>query len=192
MTTKLHVLCKGRGKPITVEITPGQQHETTMLEPLLDSVSIGGKRGRPRKRFETVAGDKAYDSAAAREAIRTRGSEPLIPHRKLQDGKYPARAAGFDRNQYKRRNVVERLIGRLKECRRIATRYDKLADSFRAFVLLGFIRVWGKNLLSYTAQGFGYPVCDRLMVRRRGPGFGYFGSAGDRGVTAGSRAADQL
>ena len=150
-STKLHVLCEGRGLPITVAITPGQQHEVTMLEPLLDSVAIAGKPGRPRRRFATVAGDKGYDSDAARQAIAARGSTPLIPHRKKKDGTYPERAERFDKIQYKRRNVVERLIGKLKEYRHLATRYDKLADSFRAFVLLGFIRIWLKDLLSYTA-----------------------------------------
>ena len=137
--------------PITVAVTPGQQHEVTMLEPLLDSVAIAGKPGRPRQRFATVAGDKGYDSDAARQAITERGSTPLIPHRKKKDATYPERAAGFDKQQYKRRNVVERLIGKLKECRHLATRYDKLAKSFRAFVLLGFIRIWLKEHLSYTA-----------------------------------------
>ena len=122
-----------------------------MIETLLEHVSIGGKPGRPRRRFELVAGDKGYDSAAVRAAIEQRGSVPLIPHRKRADGRYPERACGFDKVLYKRRNVVERLIGKLKENRRIATRYDKLGESFRAFLLLGFIRLWLKDLLSYTA-----------------------------------------
>ncbi len=137
--------------PITVAVTPGQQHEVTMLEPLLDSVAIAGKPGRPRRRFATVAGDKGYDSDAARQAIAERGSTPLIAHRKKRDATYPPRSQGFDKVQYKRRNVVERLIGKLKECRHLATRYDKLAKSFRAFIVLGFIRIWLKDLLSYTA-----------------------------------------
>ncbi len=122
-----------------------------MLEPLLDEVSIGGKPGPPRRRFELVAGDKGYDSQALREAIRLRGWVPLIPTRKLRDGSYPPRAAAFDKETYKRRNVVERLIGRLKEHRRIATRYDTLADSFKTFVILGCVRIWLQNLLSDTA-----------------------------------------
>ncbi len=145
------MLCEGRGLPITVAITPGQQHETTMLEPLLDAVAIGGKPGRPRCRFATVAGDKGYDIPRVRQAIEQRGSTPLIPHKKRRDGSYPPGSEDFDKTQYKRRNVVERLFGKLKECRHLATRYDKLAESFRAFVLLGFIRIWLKDLLSYTA-----------------------------------------
>ncbi len=145
------MLCEGRGLPIAVAITPGQQHESTVVEPLLDEVSIAGKRGRPRKRFTTVAGDKGYDIPRVRQAIEQRGSAALIPHKRLRDGSYPSGSQGFDKVQYKRRNVVERLIGRLKECRHLAMRYDKLAESFRAFVLLGFIRIWLKDLLPYTA-----------------------------------------
>lgn len=118
-----------------------------MLKPLLDDVSIGGKPGAPRRRFDVVAGDKGYDGASQRVAIRQRGSTPLIPHRKRKDGSYPDRAEGFDQQKYKKRNVVERLIGKLKEFRRIATRYDKLAESFRCFVIIGFIRIWTKDLL---------------------------------------------
>jgi len=122
-----------------------------MLEPLLDAVAIGGKPGAPRRRFEVVAGDKGYDSAGVRAAIQRRGSTPLIPHRKLKDGSYPEAATGFDKEQYKRRNVVERLIGRIKECRRVATRYDKLAETFGAFVVLAFISIWLKKHLSDRA-----------------------------------------
>ena len=75
----------------------------------------------------------------------------MIPSRKRPDGSYPPYAAGFDKQMYKRRNVVERLIGKLKEYRRIATRYDKLADSFKCFIMIGFMRIWLKDLLSYTA-----------------------------------------
>lgn len=122
-----------------------------MLEPLLDGVAIAGKPGRPRQRFATVAGDKGYDSKAARQAIAERNGKPLIPHRRLKDGSYPECAAGFDKQQYKRRNIIERLIGKVKECRRIATRYEKLVESYMAFIMLGFIRLWVKEQLSYTA-----------------------------------------
>ena len=147
----MHLLCEGAGKPITTEVTPGQEHESTQAAKLLDGVSIAGKVGRPRKRFERVAGDKANDSAEIRRGIRRRGGEPVIAHRKLRTGEYPASAKGFDKEAYRKRNVVECLVGKLKEYRRIATRYDKLAGSFRCFILLGFIRIWLKTLLSHTA-----------------------------------------
>lgn len=149
--TKIHVLCEGAGRPITLTLTPGQRHESTQVETLLDQVAIGGKPGRPRRRFDVSAGDKGYDYPQIREQVRRRGSRPLIPHKKRKDGTYPPEAAGFDKARYRQRNVIERLIGRLKEWRAIATRYEKLAESFRAVVLLGFIMIWVKDLLSYRA-----------------------------------------
>jgi transposase len=107
--------------------------------------------GRPRKRFETVSGDKACDGASSRAAIRSRGCQPLIPHRKKRDGAYPQSALEFDKDKYRRRNVVERLIGRLKERRRIAMRYGRLAESSRASVLLGFTRIRTRTRLSDIA-----------------------------------------
>jgi transposase len=133
-----------------VSVTPGQQHEVTQAGPLLERVRIGGRRGRPRRRFRVVAGDKGYDCPRVRRAIRAGGGRPLIAHKRRRDGSYPRPAAGFDKPGYRQRNVVERLIGRLKEYRRIATRYEKLAESFVAMILLGFIRIWLHDLLSYT------------------------------------------
>ena len=144
------MLCEGAGQPITVTITPGQQHESTQVDALLDSVAIGGKPGPKRSRFEAISGDKAYDSQAIRRKLRQRRTKPVIAHRKNRQGEYPPEAAQFDKTLYRQRNVVERLIGRLKENRRIATRYEKQADCYRAMILMGFIRIWLKNLLSDT------------------------------------------
>lgn len=98
-----------------------------------------------------MAGDKAYDSEPLRKDLRRRGSEPIIAHRQRRDGTYPPSAQGFDKETYRRRNVVERLIGNVKEFRRIATRYDKLAANFKSFIPIGFTRLWLKHLLSSTA-----------------------------------------
>jgi transposase len=150
-STKIHVLCEGPGKPISLTLTPGQAHENTQLDPLLDQVAIGGLPGRARQRFDCLAGDKGYDGRTTRSKLRQRGIEPIIAHRKLPNGQYPPQAADFDKARYRQRNVVERLIGRLKEFRRIATRFEKLGDHFIAMVQIGFIRIWLKDLLSYTA-----------------------------------------
>lgn len=130
-STKIHVLCEGAGLPISVLVTPGQANESTMLEALLSSVRIAGKPGAPRRHFDTISGDKGYDGAAQRATVREHGLTPLILHRK-RNGAYPSDAEDFDKVLYKKRNVVERLIGKLKEFRRIATRYDKLAESLRS------------------------------------------------------------
>jgi transposase len=148
--SKIHVLCEGAGKPISLSVTPGQQNETTQVEVLLDQVRIQGRRGRPRQRFACTAGDKMYDIPRVRAAVRRRHGRPLIPHKRRPDGSYPPGAARFDRQRYRQRNVVERLISRLKEWRAIATRYEKLAASFGAVILLGFIRIWLHDLLAYS------------------------------------------
>ena len=144
------MLCEGAGQPITVTITPGQQHESTQVDALLDCVAIGGKPGPKRTRFEAISGDKGYDSKSIRDNLRQRRTQPVIAHRKNRQGEYPPEAKGFDKVLYRQRNVIERLIGRLKENRRIATRYEKHAESYRTMIVLGFIRIWIKNLLSYT------------------------------------------
>jgi transposase len=150
-STKIHVLCEGEGKPISLTLTPGQAHESQQVEALLDQVRIGGLPGRPRQRFDSLGGDKGYDSRTIRSDLRKHGIKPIIAHRKLPNGEYPPQAADFDKERYRQRNVVERLIGKLKEFRRIATRFEKLADHFIAMVQIGFIRIWLKDLLSYTA-----------------------------------------
>lgn len=147
LSTKIHILCEGQGGPIAVVVTPGQRHESMVVEELLDQRPIGGKPGRPRLRFTVNAGDKGYDFPKTRQQVRQRGGRPLIPHRKRPDGSYPPQAAGFDKEQYRQRNVVERLIGHLKEYHRIAMRVEKLAESFVAVLLLGFIRIWLRDLL---------------------------------------------
>jgi transposase len=108
--TKIHVLCEGEGRPITFVLTPGQRHESTQVEALLDRVAIGGKPGAPCRRFDTVAGDRGYDYPHTRRQVAQRGSRPLIPHKKRPDGTYPPEAEGFDKEQYRQRNVVERLL----------------------------------------------------------------------------------
>jgi len=148
--TKVNVLCEGRGLPISVTVIPGQHSETTQVVALLDQRRLRGKPGAPRGRFGVVAGDKLYYSARVREEISQRGSRPLIAHRRRRHGSYPPEAQGFDKALYRRRTVVERLISRLKEWRSIATRYEKLAESFESVMLLRFIRIWLHDLLSYT------------------------------------------
>ena len=110
-------------------LTAGQCHECRSAEPLVDAVRIGRRR-RPGR----VAGDRGYSFPSVRRMLRARRIEPLIPTRSDQP-----RDPAFDRGAYRRRNVVERLVGWLKERRRLCTRFDKLADSYLAMVKLAFI-----------------------------------------------------
>jgi putative transposase len=86
---------------------------------------------------ETLAADRAYDSDALRREIIARGMRPVIPN-----APYRKRLHPFDAEAYKRRNLVERAFCRLKDFRRVATRYDKLACTYAAAVCLAAIVTW--------------------------------------------------
>jgi transposase len=105
-------------------------------------------RGRPRTRPDSVIADRAYSSKAIRRLLRSRRIRCTIPQRSDQRswrrrrGSYGGRPPAFDREAYKRRNLVERCIGRLKHYRGIATRFDKLAGHYRAGVVLVSALFW--------------------------------------------------
>ena len=132
--TKLHVLACANGVPLAAVVTPGQSHECREVEGLLDLAPLR----RPRR----LAGDKGYSFRTVRDLLRRRGIGRVIPLRKGQ----PGGNGRFDRDAYRRRNAVERLIGRLKENRRVGTRHDKLAESYRAFVTLAMVRECWRQL----------------------------------------------
>lgn len=83
------------------------------------------------------AADAAYDSDQLRQFLIARGTRPVIPNNPTRKRHHP-----FDRQDYKLRNLIERMFGRLKDWRRIATRYDKLAANFAAAVALAAIINW--------------------------------------------------
>src|SRR4029078_6945690 len=94
-------------------------------------------RGRPRLRPRRVAGDKGYSSPTARRRLRQRRISPVIPSKSTR-----AARPHFDRAAYRLRNRVERLINRLKQFRRIATRYEKRAANYLAMLTIGRILLW--------------------------------------------------
>ena len=94
-------------------------------------------RGRPRLRPAKMVGDKAYSRRRIRLALRKRGIIPVIPT-KANERRQP----GFDRQASRQRNIVERLINRLKNFRRIATRYEKRAANYLAMITIGAILLW--------------------------------------------------
>jgi transposase len=93
--------------------------------------------GRPRHRPETVVGDRGYSSHTTRRSLRPRSIRPIIPQKRNERPAYL-----MDRAAYRERNQIERLVNRLKQYRRVATRYDKWADCYGAFVLIAAIRLW--------------------------------------------------
>ncbi len=110
-------------------VTAGQAHESKHFEPLMDTVNI-----RRRRRPDAVAGDRGYSYPRIRSWLCRRSIEAVIPSRSNQP------KVRFNKRKYRRRNVVERCIGWLKCCRRIATRYEKLATHYLAMVKLAMIQ----------------------------------------------------
>lgn len=116
--TKIHVACDGLGKPVRIILTPGQDHDVTQ-GPALISDSDADK----------IIADRSYDSDAFIAEIASRDAKAVIPPR---SNRLEQRA--YDKEDYKKRNVVERFINVIKQCRRVATRYEKTARNFLAMV----------------------------------------------------------
>ena len=110
-------------------MTAGQAHESKSFEALMDTARI-----RRRRRPGAVAGDKGYSYPRIRGWLSRRGIEAVIPSRSDQQ------VVRINKRKYRGRNVVERCIGWLKWCRRVATRYEKLAESYLAMVKLAMIQ----------------------------------------------------
>jgi transposase len=150
LTTKLHIVCDGRGRNLATRLTPGQDADTTQLVGLLDQVRVArpGGRGRPGTRPDHMTGDKAYSSRANRTALRARHIRHTIPERDDQKANRARRGARggrppvFDRDRYRNRNQVERLMNRRKQFRAVATRFDKLAVRYQATVCVADIFIW--------------------------------------------------
>src|SRR3712207_9498228 len=119
-------------------LTAGERNERTALPKVMGQGAVKRKgAGRPTPRPRTVVGDRGYTGKPSRDYLRRRRISAVIPQLKTE--KTPRL---MDWSLYRERNVVERLVGRLKEYRRIATRYDKLATSYLAFIQLAAIRIW--------------------------------------------------
>ena len=130
-------------------VTPGQAGDSTQLLALLAALRVPRLGpGRPRTRPAALRGDKAYSSRGHRAHLRSRGITAVIPepadqagHRKKR-GSRGGRPVGFDPEDYKQRNVVERAFCQLKQWRGIATRYDKHAVVYRGGLVLAAILLW--------------------------------------------------
>lgn len=120
MSTKLHVVIDGLGNPLRVVLTAGQVADIECAPELIADLPAAA-----------VIGDKGYDSNALVEKIEAAGACAVIPPR--SNRRNPRQ---FDRTQYRSRNLIERFFNRLKNFRRVATRYDKLAENFLVFVQL--------------------------------------------------------
>jgi transposase len=128
------LLTDGRGSPLAVVLSGGNRHESCYLEELV----LAGYRGRWPL---WLLGDRGYSAPRIRLWLEKHGIHPVIPYRKDEIKQKPS-LPELDRERYRMRNVIERTIGKLKQCRSIATRFEKLAGSFLAVVKLAFIQFY--------------------------------------------------
>jgi transposase len=134
-------------------LTSGQRNEITQAKSLLEQCHLQLRRGRPRLKPRVLIADKGYDSQPLRQWLGKRGVKANIAERELPGGKKRRRRGRkptFDSQLYRQRNVIERSFGRIKECRRVATRYDKLEKVYLSFVNWAFIYAILKRHFSDT------------------------------------------
>lgn len=120
-------------------LTPGQAHESTVVDTLLQGAdaNLFDTAGEPIAWPVAIAGDKGYRADWIDRYLIKLGINPVIPSRTNEDR--AARPVAFDRDAYRERNIIERLIGWLKENRRIFSRFEKTAKNFGGFIKMAFI-----------------------------------------------------
>ncbi|HGB6406223.1 TPA: IS5 family transposase, partial [Salmonella enterica subsp. enterica serovar Oranienburg] len=143
--TKIHLATDGSGLPLNIVLSPGQANESQFAQRLLDGTGVQRQNGSMKRRSNAVLADKAYSGNAFRNALKKKGIKTVTPRKSNEKMASDGRSQ-LDRDAYRNRNVVERCFGRLKEYRRIATRYDKTARDYLAMVKLGCIRPFYKRL----------------------------------------------
>jgi len=146
----LHLLCDGLGRPLCFHLTPGQSHESTTLDSILEAADaqVFDANGNPVAWPLALAGDKAYRADWVDDYLLDLGISPVIPSKVNEDR--DARPVVFDKDAYRDRNIVERLIGWLKESRRIFSRFEKTAKNFGGMIKMAFIR----RYLGLSTGGF--------------------------------------
>jgi putative transposase len=123
LTTKVHASVDAQGRPVHLHLTPGQSGDAPQAEALLGELSP-----------DHVLADAAYDSDAIRKRIRKLGGKACIkpnPTRKIKKR--------YDKQRYRHRNIIERFFRRIKQYRRVATRYDKKPANYLGFVWLAAV-----------------------------------------------------
>ena len=121
MNTKLHTLCDNLGRPVRLLITEGQRSDFKGADVLLKDLP----------RAKALLGDKGYDSDKIRAMLADQGITPCIPPKRNRKT-----TIEYCKSLYKKRHKVENLFAKLKDWRRIATRYDRCAHTFRSAIYL--------------------------------------------------------
>jgi putative transposase len=126
LSTKIHAATEALGLPLRLIGTPGQRNDIAFAHELIDGLAA-----------EVAIADKGYDADHLAERIADAGTEVVIPPRRNRTYR-----RAYDEDLYKERNRIERFFNKLKQFRRVATRYDKLLANFMGFVKLAAIAIW--------------------------------------------------
>ncbi len=126
LSTKIHAVVEGLGQLAKWSLTGGQVHDVTQAVALLEGFAAGA-----------VLADKAYDADDVVDTVEASGAKAVIPPKSNRK-----QLREFDAAHYKNRNLIERFFCRLKQFRRIATRYEKLASRYSAFIALTASFIW--------------------------------------------------
>ena len=148
---KIHARVDAQGRPVQLLISPGNDHDVAHAEPLLEGIEHGA----------VVIADKGYDADGVRACIRDHGAIPNIPNRSNRKTKFRWKKA-----IYRQCNHVERFFNKLKQFRRVATRYDKLGANFFAFVKLASVRIWLRINRVYGLVRWGVEVHGHVLFLR--------------------------
>jgi transposase len=127
LTSKIHAVVDTNGLPVYLALTPGEAHANRLCSVLLGALL-------PKT---MLLADRGHDADLIRELVRQQGASADIPPKR--DRKNPI---CFSPHLYSARNLIERFFNKIKHCRRVATRYDKLAANYLAFVKHASIRIW--------------------------------------------------
>ena len=137
--SKVHLMTDANGLPIGCVLTQGNRNECPVFEELLNAALANTGGALP----ERLAADRGYSADRIRGKLSSMGVEPVIPYRKSE---HVADRPPLNESAYRGRNVIERCVGRLKEMRRIGTRYEKLASSYAAMLTLGMVVLYLRAL----------------------------------------------
>jgi transposase len=134
------LICDANGLPLHFEITAGQVHENTSLVDLLNGTDteLTDSNGKKIAWPIAIAGDKGYRANWIDQMLADMEIKPVIPSKENEDR--DARLVEFDKEKYRQRNIVERLIGWLKECRRVFSRYEKTAINYRGIIKMAIVQ----------------------------------------------------
>ncbi|QDH22641.1 IS5 family transposase [Saccharibacillus brassicae] len=130
LTTKIQAIFDALDNPLQFELIPGQAYDSVKGYERISTLELEDHE---------VPADRAYDTDAIRELLRNQNAIAVIPSKKNRRVK-----SAYDRNVYKERHLVECFFNKVKNYRRLATRYNKTASMFKAFLALISIRIWLK------------------------------------------------